>query len=99
MQRKRTWKRQVAAACLLALFGLAVHAGMAETAELVEARAKMVADLAMPVFLFAAAAFGLDWADKQAGLTFGMVGRPPSTPPVAPADWQAPGNYVDGGAP
>lgn len=51
--RGKTWKRETAIACLLYLFYL----GMFGRVEVVEI-------LAWPVFLFAGAAYGMDWADK-----------------------------------
>ena len=51
--RDKTWKRETAVVCLLYLFYL----GMFGRIEVVEI-------LAWPVFLFAGAAYGMDWADK-----------------------------------
>tara|TARA_R110000782_G_scaffold156492_1_gene248665 strand:+ start:48 stop:242 length:195 start_codon:yes stop_codon:yes gene_type:complete len=56
----KTYKREVAIACIVGVFVLAWF-------EMLSA----LAILAPLVFLFATAAFGLDWASRQTGLTKG----------------------------
>jgi hypothetical protein len=52
--RNKTWKRETAVMCLLYLFYLGLFG-----------RLEVVETLAWPVFLFAGAAYGMDWADKS----------------------------------
>lgn len=62
---RKTFKREVAIAALAGLLGLALYAMTGDDPALVEARSGIVSALALPVFLFAMAAFGLDAAAKQ----------------------------------
>ncbi|MCC2096220.1 MAG: hypothetical protein KDJ29_04980, partial [Hyphomicrobiales bacterium] len=70
-EMRKTFKREAALASLVALFALAAYAMATNDPALVTARAAIVAALALPVFAFVAAAFGLDWAAKQTGLVSG----------------------------
>ena len=81
----KTWKREMGlflAVCLLALCGyLAVY----KTAEEVGAYSFLVQALTMPVILFNALAFGLDWTGKQGSDLFSgrMFSAPTDRPPYA----------------
>jgi len=49
----KTWKRETAILCLIYLGYIGIYG-----------RFEVVDMLAWPIFLFAGAAFGMDWADK-----------------------------------
>ena len=62
---RKTFKRELGVVSIAGIFALAVYAVMADTPELVTARAAVVTALAFPAFSFAAFAFGADWIAKQ----------------------------------
>lgn len=62
---RKTLKREVGVALLIALACLAVFAMVPSDPSLVTARAAVVAALAIPFTGFAAAAYGMDWMAKQ----------------------------------
>lgn len=62
---RKTFKREMGVISVFGIFALAIYAVMADTPELVTARAAVVTALAFPAFSFAAFAFGADWVAKQ----------------------------------
>jgi len=52
--RDKTWKREAALLCLIYLGYIGLY-GKVEVVDM----------LSWPIFLFAGAAFGMDWADKS----------------------------------
>lgn len=79
---KKTLKREVGVALLVALSGLAIYAMLPDDPALVAARAAVVAALAIPFTGFAAAAYGMDWVTKQTDF-----GGPPGL--LEPAPYQS----------
>ncbi|HUS53647.1 MAG TPA: hypothetical protein VMY41_06535 [Thermohalobaculum sp.] len=62
---RKTFKREVAISMLLAVFGMAIFAMTGSDPDLVSARAGIVTALAIPVFGFAALAYGMQWITNQ----------------------------------
>lgn len=62
---RKTFKREMGVGSIVAVLVAAFYAMAGETAEIIAARAPIVAALALPAFAFAAGAFGMDWVAKQ----------------------------------
>lgn len=78
----KTFKRETAWAALLYQASIAVYAMAGPTAEIIAARGVVAGVTALPVFLFAGAAFGMDWAKKQTTLFDSSQASSRHIPPI-----------------
>lgn len=91
---RRTFKREVAVACLVILFGITGYSIFSDDPALVEARLQAVGMLAMPILLFVTAAFGLDAAAKQLNLGGRQQAYTPPYDPNQPVVPHEPPHYL-----
>lgn len=78
--KKKTWKREVAIALLSITFGLLAFTLIGSDVELMKARADLLALIVVPVFSFAALAFGMDSYVNQYQPQQGAVSKLKNTP-------------------
>lgn len=71
---RKTLKREMAMAMVLGLFALAAYAMAPSDPDLVRARGTVVGALALPVIIYAALAFGMQWVSTQTGWGSGSYG-------------------------